>query len=718
MEIRFWQYLTKEPTDLDALPLKQRIPEVALFRGCSLQAGFFSNQRGLLQKRDGKQFTKQFLLDRLLALSAKTAEATDLCAQTPVAILRRHAPGVAGPPKAHVLNASQLMELLERTERGFVPDCPALPHLEDDEEWSLQSLIVPPTNLRVVSVYSRENGEECFDLVGQPFSQVYPLDGKDPSPGSSSSSNAMRSVFIPDAFASQVEAKSKHLVAYVQRFHGRGLGSLISEFIPDDSGKAVLHGFWKVDMLEGKTMIYTASGLDSPMPSTAVPSVTESNHTSRPTSASLSAAQSRVFQIQSPHKAKQKSTESTQFGVLGRLGRLGRVSTGSCSSLTLVSALFLDAMAAVLAPVTGQPVTAVGHVPLHSEVGSLAVHRPLQSQQKPQYFQKAIVAGLVMCQAVKVRRSFTRRRKVQRLAVDGGDDDDDKLKVVVRKNVLKTVCRVGLWSVFTAAGAYLFYPSLQQFLWTFLTGTKTIVPLGDVAQGYVGNVLALMSASSVLFSILAGNSYTSLYSQNEAIFCALFAEVSEAKALMEQIALVCSGRPFYRSALENIRRYVERDLRRLDRPPSILCACKPRDDPLESILYLTSVGVYETVRSLRQRRGDRLGAVQRKLPPVQMALLYVLGGFNLNPSAAESQLCRMLFASMAGALMMTMRVIHELWTPVGGAYNVDGVLRVMIRGLEDELDQRLKGKTFSDTRLPPPPPSFPARPAETSAATA
>lgn len=32
-------------------------------------------------------------------------------------------------------------------------------------------------------------------------------------------------------------------------------------------------------------------------------------------------------------------------------------------------------MAAVLAPVTGQSV-AVGHVPLRSEVGSLAVHRP------------------------------------------------------------------------------------------------------------------------------------------------------------------------------------------------------------------------------------------------------------------------------------------------------------------------------------------------------
>ncbi|CAE8689969.1 unnamed protein product, partial [Polarella glacialis] len=131
-------------------------------------------------------------------------------------------------------------------------------------------------------------------------------------------------------------------------------------------------------------------------------------------------------------------------------------------------------------------------------------------------------------------------------------------------------------------------------------------------RGFNGSFLALMS---LLFSILAGNSYSSLYGQNEAIFCALFAEVSEAKALMEQIALVCSGRPFYRSALENIRRYVNNDLKRLDKPPSVLCALKPRDDPLESILYLTSVGVpsavYETVRSLRQRRGDRLGAVQR-----------------------------------------------------------------------------------------------------------
>lgn len=186
--------------------------------------------------------------------------------------------------------------------------------------------------------------------------------------------------------------------------------------------------------------------------------------------------------------------------------------------------------------------------PWFSCIFGTSAGRPLQSQQKPQYFQKAIVAGLVMCQAVKARsyqyiyiyqlnlcflpqntffilfpppahvkdhdhgryaevshegakcnallemeapsccprccvwcctksgstKSWKEHDKTSicpclllKWTVSdraAGDDDDDKLKVVVRKNVLKTVCRVGLWSVVTAAGAYLFYPSLQQFL--------------------------------------------------------------------------------------------------------------------------------------------------------------------------------------------------------------------------------------------------------------
>lgn len=38
-----------------------------------------------------------------------------------------------------------------------------------------------------------------------------------------------------------------------------------------------------------------------------------------------------------------------------------------------------------------------------------------------------------------------------------------------------------------------------------------------------------------------------------------------------------------------------------------------------------------------------------------------------------------------------LQVVGELWRPAGGAYNVDGVLRTMVRGLEEELDARMSG---------------------------
>ena len=54
-------------------------------------------------------------------------------------------------------------------------------------------------------------------------------------------------------------------------------------------------------------------------------------------------------------------------------------------------------------------------------------------------------------------------------------------------------------------------------------------------------------------------------------------------------------------------------------------------DPLEELLYASSVGlpsthVYESVKDARAARARRLGALQRKLPGVQFALLYTLGG--------------------------------------------------------------------------------------------
>ena len=92
-----------------------------------------------------------------------------------------------------------------------------------------------------------------------------------------------------------------------------------------------------------------------------------------------------------------------------------------------------------------------------------------------------------------------------------------------------------------------------------------------------------------------------------------------------QTTLVCFGRPFYRDVLLAIQRYIRNDLKRLDFNPAVLLSAKPSSDPLESVLYLTSVGVpsvvYDTVRSLRQARGARLGATQRKLPEIHFTLL-------------------------------------------------------------------------------------------------
>lgn len=69
-----------------------------------------------------------------------------------------------------------------------------------------------------------------------------------------------------------------------------------------------------------------------------------------------------------------------------------------------------------------------------------------------------------------------------------------------------------------------------------------------------------------------------------------------------------------------------------------------------------------------------------------------------------------LFGFMAAAMTMTVRVCRELWSPIGGAYNVDGVLSTMVEGLESELNSRMKGGTFSEDMLPSPPPNFSALP--------
>ena len=270
---------------------------------------------------------------------------------------------------------------------------------------------------------------------------------------------------------------------------------------------------------------------------------------------------------------------------------------------------------------------------------------------------------------------------------------------------LVTLVRVGIPSIFAALVATLAFPSISLGLASIFNDAGVFAVLSQDSSQFVQNFLTV---SSLMFSILVGQTYYFMYSQQEAIYYALFDEVTEAKSLLEQVALVCQGRAMYNQVLRSISTYVQDDLKQLNADPAVLLSARPVDDPLEAIMYMTSVGVpssvYETVRSLRQARAHRLGALQRKLPRIHMLLLWILaaielcsfpllgagtqtiGGYNI--LTVEG----VLFGIMTFGIVMTLRVVGELWRPAGGAYNVDAVLRVMVRGLEQELDERMSGK--------------------------
>ena len=247
-------------------------------------------------------------------------------------------------------------------------------------------------------------------------------------------------------------------------------------------------------------------------------------------------------------------------------------------------------------------------------------------------------------------------------------------------------------------------------------GVATLAVLsGDQGQ-FIQNFLSVIG---ILFSLLIGNTYAFCYNQQVMVYMALFEEVSVAKALLEQATLVCQGRPSYAGVLDDVQRYVDRDLKRADLSPAVLLSTRPRDDPLEATMWQTSVGtpgaIYDTVRWLRRARGERLGAMQRKLPPLHFALLFLLGilevcafpllsaGAATTVGAGALRVEAAMFALMTAALTLTLGVVVQLWRPRGSAYSVDAALAVMVEGLEDELSARRAAIRSSPADLPPAP---------------
>jgi len=293
---------------------------------------------------------------------------------------------------------------------------------------------------------------------------------------------------------------------------------------------------------------------------------------------------------------------------------------------------------------------------------------------------------------------------------------------------IRTVVRVVLPSILVAIIATIVYPSMAEWLiqlpsstYDGVDGSNGLLYTDDVLtvlsndlSQYVQNIL---TTCALLFGMLVGQTYYFMYQQQELVFYALFEEVTEAKSLLEQISLMTYGRPgLYPSLISRMNDYVQNDLKVLStKDPIAVTSGLPKDDPLESILYATSVGlpgvVYETVKSLRQARANRCGALQRKLPALHIYCLRLLGVIVLSTfpvCGSGSQaiapnvlvLQQYLFGILAFALTLVLNVVEELRNARKlGAYNVDGILEVMVGGLEQELQERLDGKVF--TRVSP-----------------
>mmetsp|Transcript_34612 Transcript_34612/g.75519 ORF Transcript_34612/g.75519 Transcript_34612/m.75519 type:complete len:752 (+) Transcript_34612:62-2317(+) len=263
----------------------------------------------------------------------------------------------------------------------------------------------------------------------------------------------------------------------------------------------------------------------------------------------------------------------------------------------------------------------------------------------------------------------------------------------------------------TVAVSFLLYPLVSLALAALLDETALSVIKGDVSQ-FMQN---FFNYNGLLFSFFISATYTFLYSQQENVYLALYAEVAEARSLMEQITLVSQGRPNYKALLKSMQEYVEELLLgvQFGCPPATLLSARPVNDPLENILYLTSVGlpsaVYDTVRSLRQTRGNRLGATQRKLPDEHFVLLYFLGAMELlafpllgaGISTYEPVVQAVMpghvlsfqsvvFALLAGCVMMALRVVEDLRSPTSGLYSITSILDEMVGSLNQELDNRLR----------------------------
>jgi hypothetical protein len=117
---------------------------------------------------------------------------------------------------------------------------------------------------------------------------------------------------------------------------------------------------------------------------------------------------------------------------------------------------------------------------------------------------------------------------------------------------LETLTRILLPSLASSLLSFLLFPSLAVYLSYLINDSATFAVLSVDSSQFIQNFLTV---TGLTFSILVGQTYYFMYQQQEAVFVSLFGEVTEAKSLLEQVALVCQGRrDMYEMCLGAIKR--------------------------------------------------------------------------------------------------------------------------------------------------------------------
>jgi hypothetical protein len=119
---------------------------------------------------------------------------------------------------------------------------------------------------------------------------------------------------------------------------------------------------------------------------------------------------------------------------------------------------------------------------------------------------------------------------------------------------LATLVRVVIPSLVAGILAYFTFPFLSLSLASLFNDAGIFAVLSQDSSQFVQNFLTV---SGLLFSILVGQTFYFMYQQQEMIYLSLFEEVTEAKSLLEQTALLCGGRPMYFKVLKFINNYLQ-----------------------------------------------------------------------------------------------------------------------------------------------------------------